>query len=113
MKRLLIILLFIPCLAFSQTDRDKHMLVSAGLNIGITELTFQLTKRQGLSIGVGALSTFAIGYFKERVYDKEMGKGTYSNTDLADNGWGIVTSSLVMVVRFDLYNKKQEELKTW
>ena len=110
MIKLLSILLLIPCLSFGQKDysRDKHMLASAGINIVSTEICFQITKKQGLSIAVGTATSFLFGYLKERVYDKEMGKGTYSTLDLRDNAWGNLTAIPVMVVRFDLYNKKQQ-----
>ena len=111
----LLIILLLPLSLFSQKDysRDKHMLASAGINIVSTEICFQITKKQGLSIAVGTATSFLVGYLKERVYDKEMGKGTYSTLDLRDNAWGNITAIPVMVVRFDLYNKKQQELKTW
>ena len=112
MIKLLTILLLISSTSFSQKDysRDKHMIVSSALTIGITEITFQLTKKQGLSLGVGVVSAWTIGYIKEAIWDKKLKKGTYSNWDIADNSWGIATAIPVMIVRFDLYNKKQQEL---
>ena len=113
MLKLLIILLLSLCSQFvnGQKDysRDKHMLAGNIISTGVGIGTYHLTHKMGLSVGVGFASAVLVGYLKEEIYDKRMGKGTYSRLDMMDTGWGASVGSLIVVVYIDVNRKNKQE----
>jgi len=99
MKRLILILMLLPLLSFSQMkDSDKHKIAGNVISLGIGAITYELTDKPFLSIGVGFGAGVLAGILKEEVYDKRMKKGVYSEQDMIDTGWGAVVGSIMVSV---------------
>ena len=107
MKVLLLILLTLNLK--SQTDDVKHFYAGFGISVITSEVTNQLTDRPVLSCLVGGSIGITAGALKECVYDREMKRGVYSNTDMFLTGWGSVIGSMCMRVKFDLQMKKRQK----
>mgnify|MGYP000058706246 CR=1 FL=1 len=112
MKKLIIIIALIPVMAkaqFIKDDKLKHKLAShAIVQVGGYAM-YKTTNRAGLSILTSMVTSLAIGYSKEKFYDKE-----FSREDMEANINGIVIGAICLAVQINL-NKikidKREQLK--
>lgn len=113
MKKLLIILLLLPLLSTGQMDdKLKHKLAShAIVNIGGYAM-YKATNKVGLSIFTSMLTSFAIGYSKEKFHDKQ-----FSKDDMIANINGIVVGAVCLAVTIDLnkikINKREQKLRLY
>ncbi|MFN7911019.1 MAG: hypothetical protein ACK5QC_04290 [Bacteroidota bacterium] len=81
-------------------DDTKHFAAGAGVNVVTTAVTLKLTKKKGLSLATGLLTGVAIGYAKERVWDKQWNRGVYNINDFAITAWGsLVATPAIFCVR--------------
>lgn len=109
MKTIIIACLLSLGLSAQIDDKTKHFYAGFGITVISAEVCNQITDRPALS----ALSGFALGtlagIIKESIYDKAMDKGTCSNTDAFMTSWGSACGALVIRVRFDLRDKKNNK----
>ena len=110
MKKLLFILLF-PILCQGQTRSEKisdalHYYCGAGITVGAGALTYKLSKgKKGLSTLVGFSSGVLAGIAKEVVWDRKMGRGTYSELDMGITAWGALGGAMVVTIGFQIHEK--------
>ena len=115
MKKLIIIIALIPTMAkaqFIKDDKLKHKLVSHAIVQGGGYAMYKATNRAGLSILTSMITSLAIGYSKEKFYDKEFSRG-----DMEANINGIVIGAICLAVTIDLnkikIHNKQEQLRLY
>jgi hypothetical protein len=115
MKKLIIIIALIPMMAkaqFIKDDKLKHKLVShAIVHVGGYAM-YKATNRAGLSIFTSIITSLAIGYGKEKFYDKE-----FSNDDMGANINGILVGAICLAVTINLnqikIDKKEQQLRLY
>ena len=97
---------------FIKDDKLKHKLVSHAIVQGGGYAMYKATNRVGLSILTSMVTSLAIGYGKEKFYDK-----TFSKEDMIANINGIVIGAICLVVTIDLnkikIHNKQEQLRLY
>ena len=111
MKKLIIIIALIPTMAkaqFIKDDKLKHKLVSHAIVHAGGYAMYKATNRAGLSILTSMVTSLAIGYSKEKFYDKE-----FSKDDMIANINGIVIGAICLAVTINLnqikiHNKEQK-----
>jgi len=115
MRKLILILLLLPFFAkaqFIKDDKLKHKLVSHAIVQGGGYAMYKATNRAGLSILTSMITSLAIGYSKEKFYDKEFSRG-----DMEANINGIVIGAICLAVTIDLnkikIHNKQEQLRIY
>lgn len=60
-------------------------------------------------MGTGLASGILAGYAKEYIWDKEMGRGTFSKNDLMCTAWGSMLGTIGLVVSFDIKEKRKRK----
>jgi len=115
MKKLIIIIALIPTMAkaqFIKDDKLKHKLVSHAIVHAGGYAMYKATNRAGLSILTSMVTSLAIGYSKEKFYDKE-----FSKDDMIANINGIVIGAICLAVTIDLnkikIHNKQQQLRLY
>ena len=115
MKKLIIIIALIPMMAkaqFIKDDKLKHKLASHTIVHGGGYAMYKATDRVGLSIFTSMLTSFAIGYSKEKFHDKQ-----FSKEDMIANINGIVIGAVCLAVTIDLnkikIHNKQKQLRLY
>ena len=111
MKKLIIIIALIPMMAkaqFIKDDKLKHKLASHLIVHAGGYMMYKATNRAGLSILTSMVTSLAIGYGKEKFYDK-----TFSKDDMIANINGIAVGTICLAVTIDLnkikiHNKEQK-----
>lgn len=109
MKLILSILLFASVCQGQIDDKTKHFYAGFGITVVTAEITNQITDKPAISCLVGTAVGCLAGVLKETVYDREMKRGVYSNTDMGMTCWGSVVGAMVIRVRFDLQDKKKHK----
>lgn len=105
MKVLILILL-----TLSLKSQDYlHVYAGIGISIVTSEVSYQITDRPVLSCLIGSACGITAGILKEKVYDRELKNGVYSQQDMFLTGWGAVIGSMCMRVKFDLQDKKRQK----
>lgn len=105
--------LFLILISFtlsSQTDYDKHYMVSVNLSAFVGSSTYYLTKRPLLSALTGLGASFLVGLSKEFVYDGIMGKGVKSNGDLDADLRGSLSGAFFTFGITNTIDKKRDKL---
>ena len=115
MKKLIIIIALIPMMAkaqFIKDDKLKHKLVSHAIVQGGGYAMYKATNRAGLSIFTSIITSLAIGYSKEKFYDKEFSRG-----DMEANINGILVGAICLAVTINLnqikIDKKEQQLRLY
>jgi VanZ family protein len=90
-------------------DYGKHFFVS-GLITGVSGVVcYKITKKQWLSVGVGAVTGIASGIFKEVIWDGMMKRGVVSNRDFIASTNGALVGTFVITAAFDMSAKKKKD----
>ena len=109
MKKIIIILILLPFFGNAQLIKDdklKHKLVSHGIvQIGGYGM-YKATNKPGLSIFTSIITSLAIGYSKEKFYDKQ-----FSREDMIANINGIVIGAACLAVTINLNQIKIDKRK--
>ena len=109
MKYILFILL-LPFICQSQIDdKTKHFYAGFGITVISAEITNQITDKPVVSCLVGTGLGVLAGILKETVYDREMKRGVYSNTDMGITCWGAFVGGVCMRVKFDVCDKQKDK----
>jgi hypothetical protein len=108
--KLLLVILF-PCLLVGQIPADvKHVYAGVGISAGVGVMTYKLTDGRWLpSLGAGLASGILAGYAKEYVWDKGMGRGTFSKNDIICTAWGSMLGTICITVYFDHQERKKQK----
>jgi hypothetical protein len=113
MKTILLILLTLSLSGQTFKDKDwnaeKHFYASFGINLITSEVVYRVTKNPYKAALTGIAVSKALGYAKERIWDKEMGRGVYSNADLLVNAFGNIAGTFVFIIRLDVKNKNKKQ----
>jgi hypothetical protein len=95
------------------TDYDWHVNVSGNIAAQTTSSFYFLTGRKGLSALIGSLVASAISIVgKEIIYDRAMGRGTFSKKDIDGNITGIILYTLPELGAIDTWERKKMKLDT-
>lgn len=111
MKLLLLIFTFNICSAqYKWTDYDTHFHVSGNISGYATSSYYYLTKKPVLSAFLGVLTGISIGMGKEYIYDKSMGRGTFSTYDIEANVKGAMTYGFFAFGTIGTIERRQQKL---
>jgi hypothetical protein len=95
------------------TDYDWHVNVSGNIAAQTTSSFYFLTGRKGISALIGAVVASVISIVgKEIIYDRAMGRGTYSLKDIDGDVTGIVLYTLPELGAIDTWERKKMKLDT-
>lgn len=95
------------------TDYDWHVNVTGNIAAQTTSSFYFLTGRKGLSALIGAVVASAISIVgKEIIYDRAMGRGTFSKKDIDGNITGIILYTLPELGAIDTWERKKMKLDT-
>jgi len=110
MKTIILICLLSLGLKGQIDDKTLHFYSGFAVTVISAEIINQQIEKpftsSAIGFGVGCLA----GVAKEVVYDREMKRGVYSNTDMGMTIWGAACGALVIRVRFDLQEKKRKPI---
>lgn len=103
MRKFFYILLLFPFLLKAQmTDTDKHVYAAGVISFGTASIVHKKTDSMFLGVVSGFGAGWIAGRIKERVWDKEMGRGVYNKQDLKANDWGSVVGGFTFMFVFNL-----------
>ena len=109
MKTIILICLLSLGLKGQIDDKTLHFYSGFAITALSAEIINQQIERPAISSAIGfGIGTLA-GVLKETVYDREMKRGVYSNTDMGMTIWGSAVGAMVIRVRFDLQTKKKHK----
>lgn len=120
MARLLFILIFACSMLHGQNQRNlwnridddtKHFYAGVAITAITGGITYKLTDKPWLSIGVGAASGIAAGVLKEVVWDGMMRRGTVNRQDAYMTFWGTLNGTMGLFIFIHIDIKKRGELK--
>lgn len=109
MKKLILIALFMPLMAFSQSDVTKHYIAGNIVSTGVGYATYKLTDKVGVSLLTGFVSGVVAGIVKEEIWDKRMGKGFHEHKDIYNTSWGSSVGTVMLVVIINENRDKKEK----
>jgi len=105
-KLILIILFPLICNSQNKISDALHFYSGCGITVATGALTYKISKgKKGLSYLVGFSSGVLAGIAKEVVWDRQMNKGVYSETDMAITSWGAICGTMGLVVGFEIHEK--------
>jgi hypothetical protein len=107
----IVITLLLLSLGLSAQDNGatKHFYAGFTITVLTAEVTNQMIDRPFISALTGFVAGTTAGVLKEVVWDRNMDRGVYSNTDMGMTAWGSACGALVIRVRFDLQDKKKHK----
>ena len=114
MKKLILLLLLIPCMSFGQNEsllnRDKqaHLAVGAGLTIATECLLDRTDLREDYKALAQVFIPMAFGFAKE-FYDQKY-RGGFGVYDLRATFYGVVLGTCIIVPIREFKDKKQLKL---
>jgi hypothetical protein len=111
MKTIIIACLLSLGLSAQIDDKTKHFYAGFGITVLTAEVTNQMIDKPFLSALTGFVAGTTAGILKEVVWDRNMDRGVYSNTDIGMTAWGSACGALVIRVKFDIVEKKRYKTK--
>lgn len=95
------------------TDYDWHVHISGNIAAKTTSSFYFITGKKGLSALLGSIVAASISIVgKEIIYDKMLGKGTFSKKDIDGDVTGIVLYTLPELGAIDTRERKLQKLDT-
>ena len=104
MRKILIILLLIPTLSFSQFSKESHKLGGHAIAMGSGYALYKITKNEPLAY-LGGLTLGVLAGAAKESYDNSRGYG-FNKNQFADACWGAVVGTIFNIVMVDLNKKK-------